>query len=146
MTRSIFKNVYLKTRNGKKGGKLLQTRKFFHKFTQKKSEYFCNLNIKDLNDNKKFSKKIKAFFFSDKSLETNKNSSTPANLFSNYFINIASTLKLKQSSQKFSSIPNLLIDYKDNMSIKKIKETYKTAEKFYVKEEPFKEVKELLNL
>ena len=35
-----------------------------------KRQYFCNLNIKDLNDNKKFWKKFKPFFW-DKSLETN---------------------------------------------------------------------------
>ena len=32
-----------------------------------KQNYFCNLNVKDLNDNNKFWKKIKAFF-SDKGL------------------------------------------------------------------------------
>ena len=41
-----------------------------HKLTQKKSEYFRNINIKALNGNKKFWKKIKPFF-SDKGLKTN---------------------------------------------------------------------------
>ena len=115
-----------------------------HKLTQKnKSEYFRNLNIKELNDNKKFWKKIKPFFL-DKGLETNNiilkeknelitNSSTLANLFNNYFINIISTLKLKQSPPKFPSIPNLLIHYRDHMSLKKIKETYKITDKFHLK-------------
>ena len=41
------------------------------KITQKtKSKYFRNLNTKDLNDNKKFWKRIKPFS-SDKGLETN---------------------------------------------------------------------------
>ena len=41
------------------------------KLTQKtKNKYFRNLNIKDLNDNKKFWKKTKPFS-SDKGLETN---------------------------------------------------------------------------
>ena len=85
--------------------------------------------MKDLNNNKKFWKKIK-LFFSDKGLETNNiilkekhklitNSFTLANLFNNYFINITSTLKLKQSPPKFPSAPNLLIHYRDHMSIKK---------------------------
>ena len=67
---------------------------------------------------------------SDKGLESNNiilkeknelitNSSTLANLFNNYFINITSTLKLKQSPPKFPSIPNLSIHYRDHMSIKK---------------------------
>ena len=86
--------------------------------------------------------KIKPFF-SDKGLENNNiilkqnelitNSSTLANLFNNYFINITSTWKLKQSPSKFPSIPNLLIHYRDLTSIKKIKETYKIAEKFHLK-------------
>ena len=108
-----------------------------------KSEYFRNLNIKELNDNKKFWKKIETFF-SDKGLETNNvilneknklitNSSILANLFNNYFINITSTLKLKQSLAKVPSIPNLLIHYRDHMSITKIKETYKITEKFHLK-------------
>ena len=101
-----------------------------HKSTQKnKSEYFRNLNIKNLNDKKKFWKKIKPFF-SDKGLKTNNiilkaknelisNISTLANLFNNYFISITSTLKLKQSPPKFPSISNLLIHYRYHMSIKK---------------------------
>ena len=65
-------------------------------------------------------------------------------LFNNYFINITSTLKLKQSPPKFPSIPNLLIHYRDHMSIKKIKETYKIAEKFHLKEVSPEEVKNII--
>ena len=118
-----------------KAGKTKRNKQIFARtYSKTKSEYFRNRNIKDLNDNKKFWKKIKAFF-PEKGLETNSiilkeknelltNSSTLANLFHNYFINITSTLKLKQSPPKFPSIPNLLIHYRDHMSIKK-KETYK---------------------
>ena len=91
----------------------------------------------------------------DKSLETNNiilkgknelitNGSTLANLFNNYFINITSALKLKQSPPKFPSIRNLLIHYRDHMSIKKIKETYKIAEKFHLKEVSSEEVKNII--
>ena len=111
-----------------KTGKTKRNKQIFARtYTKTKSEYFRNRNIKDLNDNKKFWKKIKAFF-SEKGFETNSiilkeknelltNSSTLANLFNNYFINITSTLKLKQSPPKFPSIPNLLIHYRDHMSI-----------------------------
>ena len=47
-------------------------------------------------------------------------SSTLANLFNDYFVNITSTLKLKQSPTKFSLIPNLSIRHRDHMSMKKI--------------------------
>ena len=88
-------------------------------------------------------------FYSDKGLEANKiiikgknklitNSSTLANLCNNYFISITNTSKLKQS------LPKLLINYSDHMSIKKIKETYKIAEKFHLKEVLFEEVKKFI--
>ena len=38
MTRSRFKNGYFKTRNIKKLGKLQETKKFLHKFAQKKQK------------------------------------------------------------------------------------------------------------
>ena len=115
MTRSRLKNAYLKTRNSKNWENYKKQRNFCTNLLKKtKSEYFRNLNIKELNDNKKFWKKIKPLF-SDKGLETNNiilkeknelitNSSTLANLFNNYFINITSTLKLKQPPPKFPSI------------------------------------------
>ena len=53
-------------------------------------------------------------------------------------------MNLKQSSPKFSSIPNLLIHYRDQMSTKKIKPTSKTAEKFYLKEVSSGEVKKVI--
>ena len=82
---------------------------------------------------------------SDKGLESNNiilkeknelitNSSALANLLNNYFINITSTLRLKQSPPKFPSITDLLIHYRDHMNIKKIKETYKISDKFHLKE------------
>ena len=157
MTRSRLKNVYLKTRNSKNWENYKKQRNFCTNLLKKtKSEYFRNLNIKELNDNKKFWKKIKPFF-SDKGLETNNiilkeknelitNSSTLANLFNNYFINITSTLKLKQSPPKFPSIPNLLIHYRDHMSmsIKKTKENYKIAGKFHLKEVSSEDLKKVI--
>ena len=151
MTRSRLKNAYLKIRNSKNLENYNKQRNFCTNLLRKtKSEYFRNLNIKELNDNKKFWKKIKPFF-SDKGLETNNiilkettNSSILANLFNNYFINITSTLKLKQSPPKFPSIPDLLIYYRDHMSIKKIKETYKITDKFHLKEVSSEEVKKVI--
>ena len=58
MTRPRLKNIYLKTRNGKKGENYNKQENFYTNLPKKtKSEYFCNLNIKDLNDNKNFWKK-----------------------------------------------------------------------------------------
>ena len=154
MTRSRLKNAYLKTRNSKNWENYKKQRNFCTNLLKKtKSEYFRNLNIKELNDNKKFWKKIKPFF-SDKGLETNNiilkeknelitNSST---LVNNYFTNITSTLKLKRSPPKFPSIPNLLIHYRDHMSmsIKKTKENYKIAGKFHLKEVSSEDLKKVI--
>ena len=155
MTRSRLKNAYLKTRNSKNWENYKKQRNFCTNLLKKtKSEYFRNLNTKELSDNKKFWKKIEPFF-SDKGLETNNiilkektelitNSSTLANLFNNYFINITSTLKLKQSPPKFPSITNLLIHYRDHMNLEKIKETYKITDKFHLKEVSSVEVKKVI--
>ena len=70
MTRFRLKNAYLKTRNSKNWESYKKQRSFGTNLL-KKSEYFCNLNIKELNDSKKFWKKIEPFF-SDIGLETNK--------------------------------------------------------------------------
>ena len=113
MTRSRFKNAYLKTRNSKNWENYKKQRNFCTNLLKKiKSEHFCNINVKELNNNKKFWEKKKPFF-SDKGLETNNiilkernelitNSPTLANLSNNYFINITSTLKIKQSPKKNS--------------------------------------------
>ena len=72
MTRSRLKNAYLKTRNSKNWENYKKQRNFCTNLLKKtKSEYFRNLNIKDLNDNKKFWKKTSFFWY--KGLETNNN-------------------------------------------------------------------------
>ena len=81
--------------------------------------------MKDLNDNKRFWKENKTFYFSDKGLQTNNiilkdknrlvtDSSIIANTFHNYFINITNTLNLKPHMPKSKSLSNLLKLYKDH--------------------------------
>ena len=119
MTRSRLINIYLKTRNNENWDKYKKQGLFCTNLLRKtKNDYFRCLNINDLNNNKKFWKKVKPFFL-DKGLETNNiilkakdelitYSSTLANLFNNYFINITNTLKLKKSPSKFQSLSKLL--------------------------------------
>ena len=82
-----------------------------------KFDYFRNFNVKDLNDNKKFSKKIKTFF-SDKVLASSNidlkekgnlitDNKKLANLFNTYFINITDTLQLKRPPLKFQSLSEI---------------------------------------
>ena len=115
MTRSMLQNIYLKSRNEENWVKYKRQRNFCTNLLRKtKRKYFCNLNMKDLNDNKSFWKKIK-LFFSDKGLQTNNiilkdknrlvtDSSIIANTFNNYVINITNTLNLKPSLPKSKSL------------------------------------------
>ena len=69
MTRSSLKNIYLKSRNEENWVNYKRQRNFCTNFLRKaKQKYFCDLNMKDLNYNKRFWKKIKPFY-SDKSLQ-----------------------------------------------------------------------------
>ena len=71
MLRSRFQNVYLKNQNTIDWSNYKYQRNFCTNLLWKtKFDYFHNLNEKDLNDNKKFWKKIKPFF-SDKGLASN---------------------------------------------------------------------------
>ena len=110
--------------------------------------------MEDLNDNKRFWKKIKPFF-SDKGLHTNNillkdkkrlvtNSSIIANTFNNYFINTANTLNLKPSMPKSKSLPDLLKLYENHFSVLKIKEKYKIQNKFQFKEVSPDEVRKII--
>ena len=55
IARSRLKNTYLKTQNNKNRENYKKQRTFCRNLVLKtKWEYFCNLNIKDLNDSKNF--------------------------------------------------------------------------------------------
>ena len=73
-----------------------------------KKEYFNNLNIKQVSDNKLFWKSVKPFF-SDKGSNSSKitlvtenniisDEEEIANTMNNYFINVTKTLNLKNNS------------------------------------------------
>ena len=74
-----------------------------------KTEYFKNLNVKDLSDNRKFWKIMKPYF-SNKGLNSNKllmkergnlvsDEKEPATIMNNFFINITKDLKLKKDRE-----------------------------------------------
>ena len=89
--------------------------------------------MKDLNENKRFWKKIKPLS-SDKGLHINNfilkdknrlvnDSSITANIFNNYFISTTNVLNLKPSMPKSKSFSNLLELYEDHFSVSKIENT-----------------------
>ena len=95
-----------------------------------KKDYFENININDVNDNKKFCKTIKPFF-SDKGLNINKlmliednnlisKKSVLANTMNQYFTNITKQLNIKKSPQ-LKNLEYIINCYHKHISIEKIK-------------------------
>ena len=110
MHRSRLKNVFNKNRTTKTYDSNKKQHNFSVNLLRKtKKEYFENINVKDINDNKKFWKTIKPFF-SNKGLNTNKlmliennnlisEESVLANTMNQYFTNITKQLNIKKSPQ-----------------------------------------------
>ena len=72
MTRNRFRNKFLKDKSEENKKKYLKQRNYCVSLLRKsKSNYFENLNEKNINDNKTFWKAIKSFL-SDKKRSTNK--------------------------------------------------------------------------
>ena len=72
MTRSRLKNIYNKKRSYDNWDKYKKQRNFCMKLLRKtKQDYFNNIDIKSVSDNKKFWKTIKPYF-SNKGLNSNK--------------------------------------------------------------------------
>ena len=72
MHRSKLKNIYNKKRTDVNWANYKKQRNFCVTLLRRtKKEYFQNLNVKDLSDNKKFWKTIKSYF-SNKGLNSNK--------------------------------------------------------------------------
>ena len=111
MTRSRLKSIYLKNQNTTNWNNYKSQRNFCTNLLRKtKRDYFRNLNMRELNDNKKFWKRIKPFF-SDKGLAHNSivlkengnlitDTQELANLFNTYYINLINTLQLKKITHK----------------------------------------------
>ena len=72
MHRSRLKNIYIRKSNDKNWENYKKQRNFCVDLLRKtEAEYFQNLNVKDLSDNRKFWKTIKPYF-SNKDLNSNR--------------------------------------------------------------------------
>ena len=113
-----------------------------------KKNYFQKLNIKDLTDDEKFYKTVKAFF-SNKGLNSNKlmlrekdvtvdDEKPLATLINDYFVNVTADLDFKRDSEKFYNIPGSVYNIKkkiqDHQSILKIKKGFNVTDLFYFHE------------
>ena len=93
-------------------------------FNKNKKEYFENVNVKDINDDKKFWKAIKPFF-SNKLMLTEDNhliseESVLANTMNQHFTNITKQLNVKKSPQ-LKNLEDIINYYHNHISIEKIK-------------------------
>ena len=103
-------------------------------------EYFENVNVKDINDNKKLWKTIKPFF-SNKGLNTNKlmiieknnlisEEFVLANTINQYFNSITKQLNLKKSPQ-LKHLEDIINYYHNHISIEKIMSSNKTQSELF---------------
>ena len=132
MTRSRLKNIYLENQNATNLSNYKYQRNFCTNPLQKtKFDYFRNLNVKDLNDNKNSGKKSSLSFqvkvqqvvtlFRKKGDLITDNQKL-ANLFITYFINITDTLQLKKLPLKSQSLSKIISLFENYDIMSKIKE------------------------
>ena len=136
MKRSQLKNRYNKNHNYENWYLYKKQRNFCVSLLRKtKRNYFKNVKIQDITDNKKFWKTIRPYF-SDKGYNQTKitivekdsiitDEKKVAILMSNYFINITKNLDLKPSTiPNTSGIDEITKYFDDHISVCKIKEAY----------------------
>ena len=160
MVRSKLKNKYNKNRTEENWDSYKKQRNFCVNLLRKtKKDYFNDLNIKNITDNKAFWKTIKPYF-SNKGLnssslilsEKNKivtNDQDIANIMNNYFTGITSHLNLKPDQINHSeNLTNIIEKMKNYESIQRIKlANFHDRQTFNFRYVNVKEVKkELMNL
>ena len=145
MIRSRLRNKYLNDKSEE--NRLLYTQqrnKCVSLLRKAKTNYYGNLNEKDITDNKKFWKTVKPFL-SDKSKSSDKihlsengellnNESETAEVLNNFFSNIVKTLKIPEYENLDPNFENVkdpiftaILKYKNHPSITAIKEKAKNA-------------------
>ena len=132
MHRSRLKNIYIRKRNDKNWENNKQRNFFVDLLRKTKTEYFKNLNVKDLSDSRKFWKTIKSYF-SNKGLNSNKlllkekgnlvsDEKELATIMNNFFISIMKGLELKKDSKgKLNNLEDIFKAFESHPSIEKIK-------------------------
>ena len=146
MKRSQLKNRYNKNHNYENWYLYKKQRNFCVSLLRKtKRNYFKNVKIQDITDNKKFWKTIRPYF-SDKGYNQTKitivekdsiitDEKKIATLMNNYFINITKKLDLKPSTvPNTSDIDEVTKHFDDHISVCKIKEAYGTIPASILKE------------
>ena len=153
---SKFKNIYNKKRTNDNWTNYKKQRNFCVNLLRKtKADYFQNLNIRDLSDNRKFWKTIKPYF-TKKGLNSKKlllkqkgnlasNEKQLAGIINSFFINITKGLDLKEYNERnANTLEDVLNAFNSHSSIKRIRKTVKTNEKFSFETVPEDLVREII--
>ena len=155
MRRSCLKNKYIKNRTNENWNTYKAQKNFCTNLLRKtKRNYFSNLNLKKICDNKTFWKKVKPYF-SEKGIPTNKISLVENNkpisdeqeiskIFNKYFVNMTKSLNLKQVSLKTSNINSIIANFSNHISILKIRSRNISSEEFYFKKVSEQEVQKVI--
>ena len=140
MHRSRLKNVFNKSRTPKTWDSYKKQRNFCVNLLRKtKNKYFENINVQDINDNKKFWKTIKPFFnnkgYTNKLMIIEKNNliseeSILANTMNQYFTSITNQLNLKKSPQ-LKNLEDIINYYHNHISIEKIRSSNNTQSELF---------------
>ena len=147
MRRSKLKNDYNKNRSYENWNSYKKQRNFCVKLLRKtKSEYYKNIDIKSLSDNKKFWRTIKPYF-SNKGLNKNQiflsekgklldDPKEVASTLNDHFINITKTLDLKDPSEENpNDTSEYNISFDNHLSALKIRTLFsRIPQKFDFKE------------
>ena len=133
MTRSRLKNKFSKISSAKYWNSYKKQINFCLKLLrQTKEEYFSNINVKEVSDNKTFWKSVKPFF-SNKGLNSNNillkegneivnDDGKIAFIMNMYFTNITKHMNLKTNKMSHrEELVNILDTFKNHMSVQRIK-------------------------
>ena len=143
MRRSQLKRKFNSNKSDENSKNYKKQRNYYVKFLRKtKMEYFQNMDVNKVHDNKMFWKTVKPRF-SNKCKTANaiiltekdmimKTEKLIADTFNNYFADITKPLKLKKHPNFDDQSPFSITDYfKNNESVIKIKEMYDTQENLF---------------
>ena len=155
MHRSKLKNIYNKKMDRVNWENYKKQRNFCVTLLRRtKKEYFQNLNVKYLSDNKKFWKTIKPYF-SNRGLNSNKmllkekgelvsDDRQLASIMNKFFISFTKSLKLKEEQGNPIPLNDILEKFSFHPSIDEIRKTYERDKNFFFHQVTEKHVRQVI--
>ena len=135
MNRSRLKRIYNKNKRYQDWENYKNQRNLCYSLLRRtKKQYFNNINLKDISDNKKFWKCVTPYFSEKGSASTKlmlieneeilTNESMVANVFNDFFLNVTADIDIKRyPCMKTFNFENLKANFANHESITKIKDS-----------------------